>query len=135
MTVENITAWFGQHPYITQALTGAGIILLALVAYLVTKHYVMRGLTGLSRMTKTQIDDILIQKVLKLVKERKIPKQAFEFQFLYGLRRGLASKLATEGYKVRAYVPYGTDWLPYFYRRLRERKENVFFILTNLFKS
>ncbi|MBW1786544.1 MAG: mechanosensitive ion channel [Deltaproteobacteria bacterium] len=65
MTLENITAWFGQHPIIGQALTGAGVAFLSLAAYLVTKRFVLRALGRLSRMTKTQMDDILIQKVLR----------------------------------------------------------------------
>jgi proline dehydrogenase len=60
---------------------------------------------------------------------------ALEFQLLYGIRSKTQQKLAEEGYRVRIYVPFGTHWLPYFYRRLRERKENVFFVLKNLFKK
>lgn len=62
-----------------------------------------------------------------------LPKEKFEFQMLYGLRSKTALSLAQEGYRMRVYVPYGSHWFPYFYRRLRERKENVFFILRNLF--
>jgi proline dehydrogenase len=55
---------------------------------------------------------------------------------LYGLRRQTQRQLAEEGYNVMVYVPYGTDWLPYFSRRLRERKENARFLLrTLLFQS
>jgi proline dehydrogenase len=53
---------------------------------------------------------------------------------LYGIRSNLARQLATEGYPVRIYVPYGTHWYPYFMRRLAERPANVVFILTNLFR-
>ncbi len=59
----------------------------------------------------------------------------FEFQMLYGLRRARATQLAQEGHAVRIYVPYGTHWMPYFYRRLRERRENWTFLLRNLVKS
>lgn len=59
----------------------------------------------------------------------------FEFQMLYGVRRDLMVNLAKEGYRVRAYVPYGEFWYPYFMRRLAERPANVWFVLKNLFKG
>jgi proline dehydrogenase len=80
-------------------------------------------------------DDKLIQATKEYVAERGIPKEDFEFQLLYGIRTKTQQRLAEEGYNVRIYVPFGTHWLPYFYRRLRERKENVFFVLKNLFKK
>lgn len=80
-------------------------------------------------------DDKLLQATKEYVAERGISKEDFEFQFLYGIRTKTQQQLAEEGYNVRIYVPYGTHWLPYFYRRLRERKENVFFVLKNLFKK
>jgi proline dehydrogenase len=63
-----------------------------------------------------------------------IGKDRFEFQMLYGVRRDLMLNLAKEGYRVRAYVPYGQFWYPYFMRRLAERPANVWFVLKNLFK-
>jgi proline dehydrogenase len=54
---------------------------------------------------------------------------------LYGIRRDLQVQLVKEGYNMRVYVPYGKEWFPYFYRRLRERKENLFFVLKNFFKG
>jgi proline dehydrogenase len=80
-------------------------------------------------------DDKLIAWTKAYVAEQKISPDAFEFQFLYGIRNKTQQKLAGEGYRVRTYVPFGTHWLPYFSRRLRERKENVFFVVKNLFKS
>ena len=80
-------------------------------------------------------DDILIQYALKKAQELSLAKQDYEMQFLYGMRRHLAEELAAKGHFVRVYVPYGAQWFPYFYRRLRERKENVFFVLRNLFRS
>lgn len=59
-------------------------------------------------------------------------KETYEFQMLYGLRRRRWTELVEEGHNVRIYVPYGTHWMPYYYRRLRERKENVLFVLRNL---
>ena len=79
-------------------------------------------------------DDKLIQATKDYVTERGISREDFEFQFLYGIRAKTQQQLAEEGYNVRIYVPFGTHWLPYFYRRLRERKENIFFVLKNLFK-
>ncbi len=80
-------------------------------------------------------DDKLIQATKDYVAEHNISRDDFEFQLLYGIRTKTQQKLAEEGYRVRVYVPFGTHWLPYFYRRLRERKENVFFVLKNLFKK
>jgi proline dehydrogenase len=63
-----------------------------------------------------------------------LPKNAFEFQMLYGIRRDLQEQLVSEGYSVRVYVPYGTQWYPYFMRRLAERPANVWFFLSNFFR-
>jgi proline dehydrogenase len=67
-------------------------------------------------------------------KKLNLPKQSLEFQMLHGIRRDLQEQLASEGYPVRIYVPYGTEWYPYFMRRLAERPANVWFILSNLFR-
>lgn len=80
-------------------------------------------------------DDARIERARTFAVERRIPKTAYEFQMLYGVRRGLQEALARDGHPVRTYVPYGRDWFPYFYRRLRERKENVAFVLRNLFRD
>lgn len=78
-------------------------------------------------------------KRIKYIKEmtRKIglPKNSLEFQMLYGIRRDMQEELAAEGYPVRVYVPYGTQWYPYYMRRLGERPANVWFIIHNLFKN
>lgn len=63
-----------------------------------------------------------------------VPRQAFEFQMLFGIRSDLQQKLVAEGYPVRVYVPYGTEWFPYFMRRLAERPANVAFVLRNLMR-
>jgi proline dehydrogenase len=67
-------------------------------------------------------------------RERGIGADKFEFQMLYGIRRDLQRQLAGEGYRVRVYVPYGTEWYPYFTRRLAERPANALFLARNLFK-
>ncbi len=63
-----------------------------------------------------------------------IDSSRFEFQMLYGIRTGLQAHLASQGYKVRCYVPYGRMWYPYFVRRLAERPANVWFVLKNMAK-
>ena len=64
-----------------------------------------------------------------------LPKQALEFQMLHGIRRDLQESLANEGYPVRVYVPYGSEWYPYFTRRLAERPANVWFFISNLLRK
>ena len=58
-----------------------------------------------------------------------------EFQMLYGVRRDLQSRLASEGYPVRVYIPYGTEWYPYLTRRMAERPANVWFFVSNLVRT
>jgi len=67
-------------------------------------------------------------------RQKRLPDNALEFQMLYGIRRDLQEQLVQEGYPVRVYVPYGTEWYPYFTRRLAERPANLWFFLSNLFK-
>jgi proline dehydrogenase len=64
-----------------------------------------------------------------------LPKDAIEFQMLYGIRRDLQEKLVKEGYPVRVYVPFGTHWYPYFMRRLAERPANIWFFISNFFRG
>ena len=64
-----------------------------------------------------------------------LPKNAIEFQMLYGIRRDLQDQLVKEGYPVRVYVPYGSQWYPYFMRRLAERPENIWFFISNYFRK
>jgi proline dehydrogenase len=78
-------------------------------------------------------DEGLVQDILAYVGDRKIDASRFEFQMLYGLRPRRWEELVQAGYNMRIYVPYGTHWVPYFYRRLRERRENVWFVLRSLF--
>lgn len=80
-------------------------------------------------------DDLLIDAVKRFVAEQGINRDRFEFQMLYGLRPEAQERLVQQGYHLRVYVPYGPEWLPYFYRRLRERKENIWFVVKNLFKK
>ena len=63
-----------------------------------------------------------------------LPNNAMEFQMLNGIRRDLQEQLVKEGYWVRIYVPYGTEWYPYFMRRLAERPANLWFFIANYFR-
>jgi len=80
-------------------------------------------------------DDQLIDWTKQYARQNQISPAQFELQMLYGVRPETQRALASQGYRVRVYVPYGTHWLPYFSRRLRERKENVYFVLRNLLKA
>jgi proline dehydrogenase len=80
-------------------------------------------------------DDELVNWVKKYSRQEQIDKKRFEFQMLYGLREDTMTELASEGYNTRVYVPYGTMWLPYFKRRLMERKENIWFALSTMIKK
>ena len=80
-------------------------------------------------------DETVIRRTCQFVTERKIPRDGFEFQMLYGIRRDLQRRLASEGYRLRLYVPFGKAWYPYYMRRLAERPANVFFIARNLFRQ
>ncbi len=80
-------------------------------------------------------DERIIEQTERFVESRKIRRDSFEFQMLYGIRRDIQRRLVNEGYRLRLYVPYGQAWYPYFMRRLAERPANVFFLLRNLFRS
>ncbi len=80
-------------------------------------------------------DEKMIAATVDFAQREGIPKSAFEFQMLYGVRRDLQLQLARDGYNMRVYVPYGKTWYPYFMRRLAERPANVWFVLKNLLKG
>jgi proline dehydrogenase len=69
------------------------------------------------------------------VKEKAIPPSRFEFQMLYGVRRDMQDQLVREGYNMRVYVPFGTQWYPYLMRRLAERPANLAFITGNVVRE
>lgn len=77
-------------------------------------------------------DHVIIEKVKAFCRVEGIPTSQFEFQMLYGFRKELQEKIAAEGYTMRIYVPYGTDWYGYFMRRLAERPQNVSFALRGM---
>lgn len=80
-------------------------------------------------------DDAIIEYTKRLVQENGISLNQFEFQMLYGIRPERQLELAMEGYTMRVYVPYGTDWYGYFMRRLAERPANVMFVLKGILKK
>ena len=80
-------------------------------------------------------DEAMIAATQRFVEEQGIDRGSFEFQMLYGIRRDLQHKLVEQGYGVRVYVPFGTEWYPYFMRRLAERPANVLFLAKNFFKN
>ena len=80
-------------------------------------------------------DSARIEFAKKHAAEIELPKDKVEFQMLYGIRRDLQAQLVREGYPVRIYVPFGTEWYPYFMRRLAERPANLWFFLSNLVRK
>lgn len=80
-------------------------------------------------------DPRMIAETIRWAAARKITKDDFEFQMLYGVRTDLQRRLVKDGYRIRVYIPYGNDWFPYFMRRLAERPANLGFMIRNLFRS
>ena len=79
-------------------------------------------------------DEKIIATMKQFAAAEKIPPTAYEFQMLYGVRRDLQEQLVREGYGLRVYIPFGTEWYPYFMRRLAERPANLFFIARNMLR-
>lgn len=80
-------------------------------------------------------DEVIINEAKRWVKEKGISNDRFEFQMLYGVRRDLQEQLVKEGYNMRVYVPFGTQWYPYLMRRLAERPANMAFMAGNIVKE
>jgi proline dehydrogenase len=80
-------------------------------------------------------DEAIIDEAKRFAAERGIGRERFEFQMLYGVRRDLQERLVREGYNMRVYVPFGTQWYPYLMRRLAERPANVAFMTGNILKE
>jgi proline dehydrogenase len=79
-------------------------------------------------------DEKIIRATIAYALAERIPAEAFEFQMLYGIRRDLQEQLVRDGWRLRIYIPFGTEWYPYFMRRLAERPANAFFVLKNMFR-
>ncbi len=80
-------------------------------------------------------DESIIKEAKAFATRENLARDSFEFQMLHGIRRDLQQSLVKEGWKVRVYIPFGTEWYPYFMRRLAERPANVFFIAKNLLRK
>jgi proline dehydrogenase len=80
-------------------------------------------------------DEVIIAEAKRFAKEKGIASDRYEFQMLYGVRRDLQEGLVRDGYRVRCYVPFGTQWYPYLMRRLAERPANVAFMTGNVVKE
>ncbi len=80
-------------------------------------------------------DENIIREAEAFARRENIPPEAFEFQMLYGIRRDLQQSLVRDGWRMRVYIPFGTEWYPYFMRRLGERPANVFFIARNMLRA
>jgi proline dehydrogenase len=80
-------------------------------------------------------DDKMIAATQRYASEHNVPRDAYEFQMLYGIRRERQAELVSQGYRVRIYVPYGAAWYPYFMRRLAERPANLWFFVSSFFKA
>jgi len=79
-------------------------------------------------------DENIINQAKAFAIQEKIPRDTFEFQMLYGIRRDLQKKLVKDGWGMRVYIPFGTEWYPYLMRRLAERPANAIFIAKNLLR-
>lgn len=80
-------------------------------------------------------DPNMINETIAFAQNEKIARDSFEFQMLYGVRRDLQDQLVKDGWRVRIYIPFGTEWYPYLMRRLAERPANVLFIAKNLLRK
>jgi proline dehydrogenase len=80
-------------------------------------------------------DESIIRQAQSFATGEKLSRDSFEFQMLYGIRRDLQQRLVREGWRLRVYIPFGSEWYPYFMRRLGERPANVLFIARNLLRS
>jgi proline dehydrogenase len=80
-------------------------------------------------------DEAIITHARDFTRREGISNDRFEFQMLYGVRRDLQESLRRAGYRLRVYIPFGTQWYPYLMRRLAERPANIAFLLGNLVRE
>ena len=80
-------------------------------------------------------DENIINQAKAFATKERISRDAFEFQMLHGIRRDLQQSLVRDGWRMRVYIPFGTEWYPYLMRRLAERPANVLFIAKNLLRK
>jgi proline dehydrogenase len=99
------------------------------------KKHARRLLKEANRVCLATHDDALIGFCQDVIRTESIPKERYEFQMLYGMRAKTWQKIADQGHNMTVYLPYGEHWQAYYSRRLAERKENIFFVLKNLFRD
>jgi proline dehydrogenase len=80
-------------------------------------------------------DERIIRETMRFAEKEGIARDSFEFQMLHGIRRDLQERIVREGWRMRVYIPFGTEWYPYLMRRLAERPANAFFIAKNIFRG
>jgi len=80
-------------------------------------------------------DENMIREAQAFATRENVPRDAFEFQMLHGIRRDLQQNLVRQGWRMRVYIPFGAEWYPYLMRRLAERPANLLFIVRNLFRK
>jgi proline dehydrogenase len=80
-------------------------------------------------------DERIIRQTMRFAEQENIARDAFEFQMLHGIRRDLQERIVREGWRMRVYIPFGSEWYPYLMRRLAERPANVFFIAKNILRG
>jgi len=80
-------------------------------------------------------DQQILRYALRFIAREGVPRERYEFEMLYGVRRDLQRALARRGEPVRTYVPFGREWYPYLVRRLAERPANLMFVLTSLVRE
>lgn len=97
---------------------------------LIEKHLLNGNYTAIASH-----DEAIIRFAKDAVKKYGILMEQFEFQMLYGIRPERQLELVKEGFKMRVYVPFGTDWYGYFMRRLAERPANLVFVLKGVFRK
>jgi proline dehydrogenase len=99
------------------------------------KKLVQKLLLQGTRVCIASHDDEIIEFCMDFIEKNNIPNDRYEFQMLYGMREKTWFRIREKNHNMTIYVPYGEEWQAYYARRLTERKENVFFVLKNLFKS
>ncbi len=87
-----------------------------------------------ARLAMATHDEKLIEATKAYAAAHNVPKGAYEFQMLYGIRSARQQQIADQGYGMRVYVPYGTEWYPYYMRRLAERPANLWYDVRNFLR-
>ncbi|HXW76847.1 MAG TPA: proline dehydrogenase family protein [Candidatus Eremiobacteraceae bacterium] len=94
-----------------------------------------RSLSGDGFTAIATHDEAIIERSIDFIRQRTIPRRAYEFQMLYGVRPRLQQSLLRRGFPIRIAAPYGSQWYPYFMRRLAERPANLFFFVSSMVRG